>query len=102
MIPFSFYNISFISTVGLYENQLRGTLPANVSLTLPNLQLLEVGDNDFFGSIPGSLCNASQLQVIDLVINNFAGPIPTCLGNLLNLERLTLGRNNLGRELAAS
>nr|XP_023899021.1 putative receptor-like protein kinase At3g47110 [Quercus suber] len=57
-------------------NQLNGTLPANIGLTLPNLQLLLFGENMFYGPVPTSLCNATQLQMIELSRNNFLGSVP--------------------------
>ena len=76
-----------------------GTLPANIGLTLPNLKLFEFGNNKFFGLIPSSLCNASQLQKLDLGNNSFVGSVPTNLGYRLDLKLLRLTSNNLGRDL---
>nr|XP_023872126.1 LRR receptor-like serine/threonine-protein kinase EFR [Quercus suber] len=58
------------------ENQLHGTLPANIGLNLPNLQNFLFGGNEFSGPIPTSLGNATQLQKIDLGMNKFLGSIP--------------------------
>uniref|UniRef100_A0A7N2LKX8 Uncharacterized protein n=1 Tax=Quercus lobata TaxID=97700 RepID=A0A7N2LKX8_QUELO len=70
-----------------------------MGLTLPNLKLFELGNNKYFGSIPSSLCNASQLQKLDLGNNSFVGSVPTNLGYLLDLELLRLTSDNLGRDL---
>ena len=99
MVSSPFYNISSISVLGFTDNQLSGSLPANIGLTLPNLQVFDIALNEFFGTIPSSLCNASRHQILDLGDNNFAGSVPTNLGNLLHLEWLNIGPNKLGRDL---
>ncbi|KAL5568793.1 hypothetical protein UlMin_025368 [Ulmus minor] len=80
----------------LTVNQFNGNLPANIGLYLPNLQVLQFGGNEFFGTIPDSLSNVSRLQILELGYNNFVGPVPTNFGNLLELQLLYLGANNLG------
>ena len=98
MVSSSLYNLSSISTIDFVFNQLSGVLPSNIGLTLHNLELFFIGENEFFGPIPGSLCNASKLQILDLGGNNFVGSVPTNLGYLLDLEHLRLSYNNLGRD----
>ncbi|KAF3455323.1 hypothetical protein FNV43_RR05771 [Rhamnella rubrinervis] len=96
-IPTSFYNISSIREISMADNnQLRGTLPDNIGITLPNLQILGLGTNEFSGSIPASLCNASKLQIISVPENNFEGRVPTKFGNLQDLWWLDISFNNLG------
>ncbi|KAL5537830.1 hypothetical protein UlMin_046034 [Ulmus minor] len=80
----------------LASNQFTGNLPANIGFCLPNLQILQVGLNEFSGTIPDSLSNVSRLQVLELGFNNFVGPVPTNFGNLLELMSLHLAQNNLG------
>ncbi|KAF3455325.1 hypothetical protein FNV43_RR05773 [Rhamnella rubrinervis] len=80
-----------------YNHQLRGTLPDNIGITLPNLQALGLASNQFSGRIPASLCNASKLQIISINYNNFVGQVPTNFGNLQELWWLGVGFNNLGR-----
>ncbi|XP_024164062.1 putative receptor-like protein kinase At3g47110 [Rosa chinensis] len=63
---------------------------------MPNLQILYLAGNEFFGQIPASLSNASQLQALDFGENNFVGQLPVCFGNFPNLQRLRLTKNNLG------
>ena len=86
----SLYNISFISILLITDNQLSGTLPTNIGLTLPNLQFFEISMNKFFGPIAISICNASQLQMFEIAYNNFMGSVPTNLGNLQDLVVLSL------------
>ncbi|XP_035540204.1 putative receptor-like protein kinase At3g47110 [Juglans regia] len=67
------------------DNRFDGTLPANIGLTLPNLQFLAMNRNKFSGPIPVSLSNSSQLVTLLLYRNNFVGQVPN-LGNLLHLR----------------
>ncbi|XP_057990719.1 putative receptor-like protein kinase At3g47110 [Hevea brasiliensis] len=95
-IPPTLYNISSISLFYTSSNQLSGSLPANLGLTLHNLQQLAMGGNQFHGSVPVSLANASQLQDLDISRNFLTGQVPTNLGNLNDLQRFSLGHNFLG------
>ncbi|KAM7469484.1 hypothetical protein LguiA_007667 [Lonicera macranthoides] len=106
-IPTSFGNLSSLTEISLSENnikiqgnytnnQLTGTLPANIGLTLPNLQAFGFGGNNFHGEIPGSFSNASQLQIFDLVTNMLTGQVPPNLGSLQNLQQFNIANNHLG------
>ncbi|XP_057998009.1 putative receptor-like protein kinase At3g47110 [Hevea brasiliensis] len=95
-IPPTLYNISSISLFYTSSNKLSGSLPANLGLTLHNLQQLAMGGNQFHGSVPVSLANASQLQDLDISRNFLTGQVPTNLGNLNDLQRFSLGHNFLG------
>ncbi|KAG6639424.1 probable LRR receptor-like serine/threonine-protein kinase At3g47570 [Carya illinoinensis] len=76
-------------------NHLSGTLPSDMGLFLPNLRGIYLEVNELGGTIPASICNASQLILVDLGGNSFSGLIPKSLGNLRLLQRLNLGLNNL-------
>ncbi|XP_058099727.1 probable LRR receptor-like serine/threonine-protein kinase At3g47570 [Magnolia sinica] len=95
-IPPRLYNISSIVIFDVALNRLRGNLLPNIGLTLPNLQGLYVGGNQFTGPIPVSLSNASGLAVINLAMSSFSGSVPMNFGNLKSLFRLNLAGNELG------
>lgn len=78
------------------NNQLTGTLPVNIGLTLPNLQIFGFGGNNFHGEIPVSFSNASELQFLELAENKLSGHAPASLGSLQNLQRLNIASNLLG------
>ncbi|XP_071918175.1 LRR receptor-like serine/threonine-protein kinase EFR [Coffea arabica] len=99
-IPSSVFNISTLTSFVAVENMLHGMLPANIGLTLPNLEELELGGNQFHGNIPTSITNASKLQFLDLSQNKFEGQVPTNLGDLPNLLGLNLAMNLLGSNSA--
>ncbi|MQL97353.1 hypothetical protein Taro_030046 [Colocasia esculenta] len=95
-IPSSLYNLSSLVFLDLGSNQrLSGTLPSDMGVSLPNLQFLSLSRNQFHGSIPSSLPNASALSVIQLSGNNFSGVIPSRLGTLDGLIHLRLSSNQL-------
>lgn len=98
----------------LHNNQLRGPIPVfpkyasyldysmNKFRSLPqdignylNFTIfLSLSNNNLQGSLPDSLCNASNLEVLDMSNNNISGIIPTCLMTQ-NLVVLNLKKNNL-------
>ncbi|KAM7469515.1 hypothetical protein LguiA_007698 [Lonicera macranthoides] len=78
------------------KNQLTGTLPDNIGLTLPNLQTFGFAHNNFHGEIPDSFSNASQLQIFELLVNMLTGQVPANLGSLQNLQRFNIEDNLLG------
>ncbi|KAJ8755586.1 hypothetical protein K2173_022165 [Erythroxylum novogranatense] len=59
------------------------------------LKLLDLSSNNFYGSIPPSFGNLSQLEVLDLSSNKFNGMIPSELGKLRNLRSMNLSNNML-------
>ncbi|KAM4078854.1 hypothetical protein ACB094_09G071900 [Castanea mollissima] len=91
-IPHPIYNISSIYIFSVTQNWLHGSLPPDVGLTLPNLQLFYCAINNFTGSIPASLSNASQA----ISENGLIGTIPQILAGLQSLVRLYFGGNRLG------
>ncbi|XP_065875973.1 putative receptor-like protein kinase At3g47110 [Euphorbia lathyris] len=99
--PLSIFNISSVRIISAGANELDGNLPENIGFALPNLFMFGIGSNQFSGSIPNSLCNASQLELFDVVLNNFVGFIPNCLGNLQDLQWINVGYNSLGNSSAA-
>ncbi|GMN64403.1 hypothetical protein TIFTF001_033476 [Ficus carica] len=101
-IPPSLYNVSSMRVLSITDNHFSGIISPNIGLTLPNLQLCALSGNEFFGMIPESFSNASQLQVIDIGGNNFVGQIPSSFGNLPDLRWLLLGSNSLGSYSANS
>nr|XP_027118479.1 receptor kinase-like protein Xa21 [Coffea arabica] len=87
---------SVITAISVAGNSFHGSLPTNIGLTLPNLKLLAIGENNFSANFPTSVTNASGLEILDLSQNKVAGQIPTNLGDLTNLQLLNLGANFFG------
>jgi brassinosteroid insensitive 1-associated receptor kinase 1/somatic embryogenesis receptor kinase 4 len=55
---------------------------------LPNLQYLELFNNNITGEIPEELGDLMELVSLDLFANNISGPIPSSLGKLGKLRFL--------------
>lgn len=66
-----------------------------VSWSLPFLQNLDFSNNNFSGSIPGSLSRLTQLQRLALSRNSLSGAIPDSLGSLPHLQEMYLDNNML-------
>ncbi|KDP24470.1 hypothetical protein JCGZ_25034 [Jatropha curcas] len=96
IVPSSIYNISSIYFFSVASNMLHGQLPQDVGSKFPSLQIFAGGANNFTGTIPISLPNASNLQVIDFAQNGLVGKIPSSLQMLQRLVRLNFDGNNLG------
>ncbi|XP_042397887.1 receptor kinase-like protein Xa21 [Zingiber officinale] len=61
-VPSSIYNLSGLYYFNVGNDQLHGDLPSDIGHTLPKLQFLGMYGNQFQGSIPISLANASGLE----------------------------------------
>ncbi|CAL5420314.1 unnamed protein product [Camellia sinensis] len=96
IVPPSIYNISSIYYFSVTQNHLHGQIPTDVGLTLPNLQIFAGGVNNFKGTIPVSISNASGLQILDFAQNNLTGTLPTSLERLRALYWLNFDDNELG------
>ncbi|KAM3701951.1 hypothetical protein ACB098_05G212600 [Castanea mollissima] len=96
LIPSSLYNLSSMTVLSLAANELSGSLPTNLFLTLPHLQRLQIFGNQFNGSLPASLSNASKLQKFDAGENNFTGKVSINFGGLQLLDLISIYDNNLG------
>ena len=93
-IPPELGNLSALTKLWLNGNQLTGTIPPGLS-NLGALVSLWLGGNKLTGSIPLELGNLGALKVLDLHHNQLTGTIPPELGNLGALEVLLLHDNQL-------
>ncbi|XP_030968577.1 receptor-like protein EIX2 [Quercus lobata] len=51
----------------------------------PDLVVLFLRSNHFFGSFPSHLCHLKHLQLLDLALNHISGSIPKCINSLTAL-----------------
>ncbi|XP_030967892.1 receptor-like protein EIX2 isoform X2 [Quercus lobata] len=58
-----------------------------LGISHPNLVVLILRSNHFYGSIPTHLCHLQHLQILDLVLNQISGSIPKCVNNLTALTQ---------------
>ncbi|EOA39580.1 hypothetical protein CARUB_v10008198mg [Capsella rubella] len=83
---------SQINTVDLSSNAFQGPLFIPSS---KHLQYFLGSKNNFTGEIPRSICGVSSLKVLDLSNNNLYGSIPWCLKTLMAISLWDLNlRNN--------
>ncbi len=84
----------FVTELSLPENNLTGTLPAQLG-NLAHLRRLVLDNNELTGPIPPQLGNLGELTILDLSWNALQGSIPSELGMLTSLDTLDLFSNNL-------
>ncbi|XP_025669671.1 protein STRUBBELIG-RECEPTOR FAMILY 3 isoform X1 [Arachis hypogaea] len=89
---------SFVSirAIVLNNNQIGGSIPSSLPVTLQNLFL---SDNQLTGSIPPSLSSLPELTDMSLNDNLLTGEIPDSFQSLQKLINLDLSNNNLSGEL---
>ncbi|KAM4070768.1 hypothetical protein ACB094_11G009000 [Castanea mollissima] len=80
-MPSTLQNCSLLS-IDLGGNHLSGNLP---SWMVPNILILRLRSNLFNGIIPREWCGLSFLHILDIAQNNLFGSIPDCLYNLTTL-----------------
>ncbi|KAL4621033.1 hypothetical protein ACB092_06G198900 [Castanea dentata] len=69
----------------------------------PNLQILDISQNNLSGFIPPQLIGLSSLSILlDLSHNSFTGKLPFEVGNLKNINQLDISENNLSGEIPRS
>ncbi|XP_030971224.1 receptor-like protein 13 [Quercus lobata] len=91
--------LSALTSLKLDYNQMEGPLYDQDLANLRSLEVLNLGDNNFNGSLPKYLANLRSLEVLNLGGNNFNGSLPKYLANLRSLEVLNLGGNNFNGSL---
>ncbi|GKV46625.1 hypothetical protein SLEP1_g53599 [Rubroshorea leprosula] len=77
------------------SNNFCSVIPVNFGDYLSTAQFISLSNNHLHGSIPKSICNATQLSVLDLSNNLLNGTFPQCLTGMESLRVLNLGGNIL-------
>ncbi|KAM0036320.1 putative transferase, protein kinase RLK-Pelle-LRR-II family [Helianthus debilis subsp. tardiflorus] len=85
---------SSVTRIDLGSASLSGELVPELG-QLPNLQYLELYNNNITGKIPTELGKLKNLMSLDLYSNQLHGDIPNTLGQLKNLRFLRLNNNSL-------
>ncbi|KAG4920206.1 hypothetical protein JHK82_049168 [Glycine max] len=61
---------------------------------LVHIKSMILRNNSFYGIIPEGIAHLNELEVLDLGYNNFSGPLPRDLGNNISLTILLLDNND--------
>ena len=80
--------------LSLFGNTLIGTLISEVG-QLTRLESLDVGGNDLTGTLPSSLGMMERLAGLSIYGNRFTGVLPSSLGDLDSLQLLYADSNDL-------
>ena len=74
-LPLSLKNCTKLGIMSLQYSNLLGEIPMWLGSNHPNLIVLLLQSNRFFGSIPSHLCHLTHLQVLGLALNQISGSI---------------------------
>lgn len=98
-LPASISRMPFLEQLILHDNQLIGALPPELA-KCTKLKILNLRFNSFNGSLAAiNFSSLSNLNMLDLGNNNFTGDIPASLYSLKSLKALRLARNSLKGEI---
>ncbi|GJV05274.1 leucine-rich repeat protein [Tanacetum coccineum] len=93
-IPHSIFNLSLLVNLSLAGNHLTGSLPSEIGNQLPDLELLQLWDNELTGVLPPSISNCSKLQTLEMSDNNFSGKLTIDFSKLRDISSIRLRNNN--------
>eukprot|EP01018_Ginkgo_biloba_P017568 Gb_32049 [translate_table: standard] len=96
----SLCSLPSLRVVGLEENNLRGSIPEEIS-GCKNITHIYLSYNQLSGSIPDSLASLSSLHRLNLSHNKLTGPIPAGFSRLSGLMTLLVDINELSGEIPA-
>ncbi|CAB9509923.1 Leucine Rich Repeat [Seminavis robusta] len=85
-----------IISLSMVASNLAGTLPQDISLLSPSLQLLDLSSNmALTGQIPSQIGLLTRLTTLYTPVTSLSGTLPTELGLLQSLIDATLGSNKI-------
>ncbi|XP_024033481.1 MDIS1-interacting receptor like kinase 2 [Citrus clementina] len=94
LLEFSFSSFPHLVYLDLYNNELFGIIPPQIS-NLSNLEYLDFSANKLFGQIPSGIGLLTHLTVLHISRNWLSGSIPHEVGQLTVLNQLALDSNFL-------
>ncbi|MBA0733577.1 hypothetical protein Gogos_017575 [Gossypium gossypioides] len=95
--------LRYLSILDLQMNKFYGNIPDFwVERNIYGLQILNLNNNDFDGSLPKSLANCLGLEVLNLANNKINDTFPHWLGDLPRLKVLVLRSNYFHGQIAHS
>ncbi|GJV70381.1 leucine-rich repeat protein [Tanacetum coccineum] len=93
-IPHSIFNLSLLVNFSLPGNHLTGSLPTEIGNQLPNLEWLQLRDNELTGILPHSISNCSKLRLLDMTANSFSGKLTIDFFKLRDIYGIYLANND--------
>ncbi|OQR92670.1 hypothetical protein THRCLA_08639 [Thraustotheca clavata] len=99
LLPNTIIDAPALNELSLNGNSLSGELVSG--LTIPPLQVFDLGNNMFNGTLPRFLFQSSTMQYLDLSYNNFSGNLPIN-STLSRIAYLDLSFNNLSGALPSN
>ncbi|KAE9447989.1 hypothetical protein C3L33_20110, partial [Rhododendron williamsianum] len=95
-IPLSVCNGRNLQLLDLSNNRFTGTIPqCLIDTGTATLSILNLQNNNLTGNITGTFPKACTLRTLDLSGNHLEGLVPKSLANCPNAEVLNLGINNI-------
>ncbi|PON94092.1 LRR domain containing protein [Trema orientale] len=94
-LPSSICSLHSIQFLDLSSNSLSGNLPSCIGNASDGLELLNLGMNQFFGTIPLTFTKGNSLKYLNLHGNQFEGSLPHSLLNCKILEFVDVGNNKI-------
>ena len=87
--------LEFLKVLGLYSNEIGGTLPVSLFTNMKKLQRFWLNNNQFIGSIPEEVGLLSDLVDLSIASNQLNGTLPSQIGRLHKLTRIQAYQNQL-------
>lgn len=76
-------------------NRLVGPIPSNIFSSMPNLEVLDLHDNDFVGAFPEIENVHDKMMFLSVQDNSLDWKLPETISNLINLAHLDISNNNM-------
>ncbi|KAL9457309.1 hypothetical protein AB3S75_006369 [Citrus x aurantiifolia] len=94
-IPIQICSLNGLHALDLSYNNLSGMLPECLGNFSVELSALKLQANNFYGIIPQTFMNGTNLMMIDFSDNSLQGRVPKSLANCVKLKFLNLGDNQI-------
>ncbi|KAL4596718.1 hypothetical protein ACB092_12G183300 [Castanea dentata] len=94
-IPPLICNQTLLQVLDFSKNNLSGQIPECLGNLSNSLSILNLGSNNFHGTIPRTWTHGSKLRMINLGQNKLKGLIPRSMSKCAMLEILDLGHNQI-------
>nr|XP_048324675.1 receptor-like protein 33 [Ziziphus jujuba var. spinosa] len=90
-----FYKLRNLEILDASNNLLNGAIPQCLGSFNSSLKVLNLQGNNFYGNMPHTCGDGSQLLTLDVSHNHLQGKIPQTLIKCQELQVLNLGHNNM-------